>query len=230
MHPLDNPVWQSLNSRHLGFARMADGAARYPADVAPFLAVDSPEANHADALAALVEPGESVLIVGPAPVVDAGWQLELLEPIAQMVCEQRIASEAGAGFIELEAKHRDDLLALTALVYPYYFRPRTPDMGRYIGIYDGSRLAAMAGERMGFDGHQEISAVCTHPDYLGRGLAQRLVTELTNASLDAGKLPFLHVSNRNARAKALYQRLGYVQRIDINLWSLKRMPKDGDAP
>lgn len=230
MYPLDNPVWQSLHTRHRGFARVSDGVARYPADVAPFLAVDSPEANHADALAALVEPDESVLIVGPAPVVDAGWNLELLEPIAQMVCEQRIAPAPGAGFIELEARHRDDLLALTALVYPHYFRPRTPDMGRYIGIYDGLKLAAMAGERMGFDGHQEISAVCTHPDYLGRGLAQRLVTELTNASLDAGKLPFLHVSNRNVRAKALYQRLGYVQRIDINLWSLKRLPNNGDEP
>jgi ribosomal protein S18 acetylase RimI-like enzyme len=230
MHLLDNPVWQSLKRRHQHFAHAHDGVARYPADVAPFLAVDPARTDHLHSLAALVDPGESVLIVGPAPVVDAGWQLELLEPIAQMVCDHRIAPAPGAGFIELEAQHRTDLLELTALVYPHYFRPRTPDMGRYIGIYDGSRLAAMAGERMGFDGHQEISAVCTHPDYLGRGLAQRLVTELTNASHDAGKLPFLHVSNRNVRAKALYERLGYVQRIDINLWSLKRLPSDGDPP
>lgn len=232
MHPLDNPVWQSLQTRHRGFARVSGRVVRYPADVAPFLAVDPAITDHLHALAALVDPGESVLIVGPAPVLDAGWQLELLEPIAQMVCEQRIAPAPmpGAGFIELEAQRRADLLELTALVYPHYFRPRTPDMGRYIGIYDGSRLAAMAGERMGFDGHQEISAVCTHADYLGRGLAQRLVTELTNASLDAGKLPFLHVSNRNVRAKALYERLGYRQRIDINLWSLKRLPNDGSPP
>lgn len=230
MHPLDNPVWQSLQTRHRGFARVSGGVARYPRDVAPFLAVDPAQAGASDALAALVDRGESVLIVGPAPAVDAGWQLELLEPIAQMICEHRIAPAPGAGFIELEAQHRADLLELTALVYPHYFRPRTPDMGRYIGIYDGSRLAAMAGERMGFDGHQEISAVCTHADYLGRGLAQRLVTELTNASLDAGKLPFLHVSNRNVRAKALYERLGYRQRIDINLWSLKRLPNDGGPP
>lgn len=225
MHPLDNPVWQSLNTRHRAFARVQGGAARYSADVAPFLAVDSTDTDHADALATLVEPSESVLIVGPAPVQHSGWELELLEPIAQMVCDQRITPASGPDFIELADQHRADLMELTALVYPHYFRPRTPDMGRYIGIYDGSKLAAMAGERMGFDGYQEISAVCTHPDYLGRGLAQRLVTELTNASFNAGKIPFLHVSNRNTRAKALYLRLGYTLRININLWSLKRLPE-----
>lgn len=230
MHPLDNPVWQSLNTRHREFARMSGRVARYPADVAPFLAVDSAQAGQMDALAALVDPDESVLIVGPAPVVAAGWDLELLEPIAQMVCDRPIGLLAGPDFIELRDQHRADLLELTALVYPHYFRPRTPDMGRYIGIYEAGRLAAMAGERMGFDGYQEISAVCTHPDFLGRGLAQRLVTELTNASLEAGKVPFLHVSNRNIRAKALYERLGYVQRVDIDLWSLKRLPGPGDAP
>lgn len=229
MHPLDNPVWQSLDTRHREFALARRGVARYPAEVAPFLAVDPAAADHADALATLVQPGESVLIVGPAPKVDAAWQLELLEPIAQMVCDQAIEPADGPEIIELRHQHRPDLLELTALVYPHYFRPRTPDMGRYVGIYDGLKLAAMAGERMGFDGHQEISAVCTHPDYLGRGLAQRLVTELTNASLAAGKLAFLHVSNRNIRAKALYERLGYRQRIDIKLWSLKRLPDKGDA-
>jgi len=222
MHLLDDPVWQSLKMRHQHFAQGQGGVVRYPADVAPFLAVDAADADPAPALRALVEPGETVLIVGPAPRADTGWQLELLEPIAQMVSRQRISPVPGSGFIDLGQEHRADLLALTALVYPHYFRPRTPDMGRYIGIYDGTRLSAMAGERMGFDGYQEISAVCTHPDYLGRGLAQRLVTELTNASFDAGRIPFLHVSNRNTRAKALYERLGYIQRIDINLWSLKR--------
>lgn len=223
MHPLDNPVWHSLTKRHAHLARARGGTVRYLADVAPFLAVDPADENPAPALSALMDPGETVLIVGPAPQLDAGWQLDLLEPIAQMVCEQRIALAPGPGFIELAEQHRAELLALTALVYPHYFRPRTPDMGRYIGIYDRSRLSAMAGERMGFDGYQEISAVCTHPDYLGRGLAQQLVTELTNASLQVGRIPFLHVSNRNTRAKALYTRLGYVQRIDIDLWSLKRI-------
>jgi ribosomal protein S18 acetylase RimI-like enzyme len=223
MHPLDNPVWESLKTRHASLARVRGGAGRYPPEVAPFIAIDPAESNTADDLGELVEPGESVLIVGPAPEFASGWDVDSPVPIAQMVCQSRLAPVAGPPITELAASHLPDMLALTALVYPHYFRPRTPAMGRYLGIYDGPVLAAMAGERMGFNGYQEISAVCTHPDYTGRGYAQRLVAELSNSSFDAGRIPFLHVSNENARAKSLYERLGYVQRIDIALWAVKRL-------
>lgn len=38
-----------------------------------------------------------------------------------------------------------------------------------------NRFAAMTGERMKVDGFEEISAVCTHPDFTGRGCAAQLV-------------------------------------------------------
>ena len=110
-----------------------------------------------------------------------------------------------------------DLLDLTARVYPHYFRPRTIAMGRYFGIYDGDRLAAMAGERMHCEGHREISAVCTHTDFLGRGQARRLIALSTNRILGAGERPFLHFSHENTRAKALYERLGFAFRSDVPL-------------
>ena len=47
-------------------------------------------------------------------------------------------------------------------------------MGRFVGIRRGGRLVAMAGERMHLDGHTEVSGVCTHPDFRGRGLARQL--------------------------------------------------------
>ena len=222
MHPLDNPVWESLKSRHASFARMHGGAGRYPPEVAPFIAIDPAAPDAAGDFAMLVEPGESLLVVGPCPALPPSWSVRLLESIAQMVCGARMSPVEGPEITELSDPHRADILALTALVYPHYFRPRTPEMGRYIGIYDGRVLAAMAGERMGFESHQEISAVCTHPDYLGRGYARRLVAELGNASLDAGRVPFLHVSHANTRAKALYERLGYACRTDIPLWSVRR--------
>ena len=49
-------------------------------------------------------------------------------------------------------------------------------MGQYLGIFDGDRLVAMAGERMTLAGFVEVSAVCTHPDYRGRGYAKQLVS------------------------------------------------------
>mgnify|MGYP006350105477 FL=1 len=124
----------------------------------------------------------------------------------------------------LEARHREDVLALTARVYPHYFRRRTMELGRYFGIYVDGRLAAMIGERLGTDAHQEVSAICTHPDYLGRGYARRLTALLTNDILQQGRLPFLHVSYENLRAKQMYEQLGYRVRVDIPFWSLARPP------
>jgi ribosomal protein S18 acetylase RimI-like enzyme len=139
-----------------------------------------------------------------------------------MICEHPIAQGDGPEIIELTGERVRDMLALTALVYPHYFRSRTIAMGRYLGIYQHGALVAMAGERMGTHGCQEISAVCTHPDFTGRGHAQRLVAALNNAALDNGRSPFLHVSHENVRAKSLYERLGYVHRTDVSLRSVRR--------
>jgi ribosomal protein S18 acetylase RimI-like enzyme len=226
-NPLDNPVWVSLQSRHRALALAGAGAARYPADVAPFVAVDPADADAADAVRELVAAGESVLFVGPAPTLSASeWQVDGPVPIAQMTCEKDIVVGDAPDVVELTAEHVPDMLALTALVYPHYFRRRTIEMGRYLGVYHGDLLVAMAGERMGMAGHQEISAVCTHPEFTGRGHAQRLVARINNAALARGQRPFLHVSHENGRAKALYERLGYRHRTDVPLWSVRRLPVD----
>jgi ribosomal protein S18 acetylase RimI-like enzyme len=195
---------------------------RYPGDVAPFVAIDPTAPGTAEDLAGLIAAGESVCFVGPAPTLPSGWNVDGPVPIAQMICRARIARVDGPDIVELSLTQVPDMLALTALVYPHYFRPRTIAMGRYLGIYVGGALAAMAGERMGMDDHQEISAVCTHPDFTGRGYAQRLVAELNNDALKSGRIPFLHVSHQNTRAKALYERLGYVHRTDVPLLSVRR--------
>lgn len=221
--PLDNPVWSALTSAHAALAIRAGEAARYPSDVAPFVAVGSHDVQAEQQLVGLVAPGESVCLVGRAPPLSSAWRHESPVPISQMLCQRRLAVVDGPAVTTLDDSHREDMLALTARVYPFYFRRHTNLLGPYIGIYDGSVLAAMAGRRMAFAGHQELSAICTHPDYLGRGLAQRLVALLTNAILDEDLQPFLHVSHQNTRAKALYERMGYRHRADIPLWSLLRV-------
>lgn len=222
---LDNPFWSSLRTRHRGVARTAgDVAARYPADYAPFLGVPSAGLDADAALAALVGPGEAVYLLGVAPRVPAGWALEAFRPLAQMVAPVPLELPDGPDVVALDERHRPEVLALTALVYPHYFRERTMELGRYFGIFEGGRLAAMIGERLGDDAHQEMSAICTHPDFTGRGHARRLTAWLTNDTFARGRQPYLHVSHENARAKALYERMGYVLRRDIPFWSLRRPP------
>lgn len=221
-HPLDNPFWSSLYSRHRALALRADHVARYPPAFAPFLGVASADADVEDELGTLVEPGETLLLIGNVPAVPQEWNLERFQPLAQMLCEAPIPVADGPQIIELSRAHRDDVLGLTALVYPHYFRPRTMELGRYFGIYQDGRLAAMIGERLGTNTHTEMSAICTHPDFLGRGYARRLTAMLTNDTLRRGLTPFLHVSRENERAFRLYEQLGYRPRRDVEFAALHR--------
>lgn len=227
---LDNPIWASLQSTHRGLALRKGDAARYPAELAPFLGVADAETNAADAVASLVAIEETVYLVGVAPRLPEAWSLHAYPPLAQMICTAPIAVIDGPEIIELSDAHRADVLALTELVYPHYFRPRTMDLGRYFGIYQENRLAAIIGERMGTDGFQEMSAICTHPDFNGRGYARRLTAMLTNDTLERGRTPFLHVSHANHRAVHLYEQIGYRHRRDIGFWSLRQHAIGPKAP
>ena len=219
---LDNPFWCSLRTRHRGIALFADDVARYPADFAPFLGVSHAHARVDDALEALVAPGESVYLLGVLPSVPAGWQCEAFRPLAQMTCTRPLAVADGPRIVEMGPGQRLDALALTSLVYPHYFRERTMELGRYFGIYHGRQLAAMIGERLGTGDTREMSAICTHPAFTGRGYARRLTAMLGNDNLERGLTPFLHVSQENTRALKLYEDLGYRHRCDIGFWSLQR--------
>lgn len=220
MLALDNPVWHSLTTQHANLALTAGPAARYPATIAPFAAVDGDSNRCANQLTSLVADGEAVYLVGVAPEAPPGWVVEPKQPIVQMVCSQPPPVLPGPVAMPMTKAQSDDMLELTALVFPGFFRPRTLEMGAYLGIYDGTRLAAMAGERMRLDGYQEMSAVCTHPDYTGRGYAQYLLTVLCRQSFERGFTPFLHVYPDNARAIGVYHRIGFTDRTVLPLWLL----------
>ena len=222
-HLLDNPIWESLSSRHRSLALRQDDVARYPKQVAPFLGVASVGIDAAAALESLVPSGDTALLLGAVPHPPDGWELKHSAQLAQMLCAAPMQEVEGPAIIELSGPHHADVLALAALVYPHYFRPRTTDLGRYFGIYQDGRLAAMIGERMGMDDYTEISAVCTHPDCNGNGYARRLLAWLSNDNLGRGRTPFLHVSQQNQRAMQLYERSGYRTRREIGFWSLRRI-------
>ena len=232
---LDNPIWHALTTSQAKFALGGDRARRFPRQVAPFVAVPSESTSDAE-LAQLTEQGESVCLVGVAPRLSS-WKVEKQSAIlqmlcgqmlcGQMLCEQMICSsrsepDASAGISQLSEADLGAILGLTALVYPAYFRARTVELGDYFGIYQDGRLAAMAGERLHPNGYQEISAVCTHPDFQGRGYAGRLVAHLANRILERGETPFLHVDAGNTRATSVYERLGFKARRSIPLWVIRR--------
>jgi ribosomal protein S18 acetylase RimI-like enzyme len=219
---LDNPIWASLRSRHRDFAMGSHALLRYPAPVAPFLGIARAETGVDADLAQWLGSEETVYLLGFAPRLSAAWSCKAYPDLAQMICTDPIPELDGPDVLALSDAHRDDVLALTALVYPHYFRERTMDLGRYFGMYVDGRLAAIIGERMATDDYQEISAVCTHPDFLGRGYARRLLAMLSNDVLERGRIPFLHVSHENRRAKELYLQTGYRLRRDIGFWSLRR--------
>lgn len=220
---LANPVWSALAEDQASFAVRRGQVARFPPAIAPFVAVADTLAVAPADLLTLVAPDETVDFVAVAPPLDERWQLAPIELIAQMHAQDAVPVPDGPEIVLLDAKAAAGMLALTRLVYPGYFRPRTHELGDYYGIYANGQLVAMAGERMRFGPWQEISAVCTHPDFLGRGYAQRLVANLVNIILNRGQNPFLHVSLQNERAIRLYQHLGFVIRGEIELLLAKRL-------
>ena len=83
-----------------------------------------------------------------------------------------------------------------------------------VALPDGGRLVAMASERMHVAGLREISGVCTHPGYQGRGLARQLMAKLVHRQIGRGETPFLHVMRANDAAHQLYLRMGFADYLE----------------
>ena len=78
----------------------------------------------------------------------------------------------------------------------------------------------MVGERLKLGSHTEVSAVCTHPDFRGRGMAAQLSSLVVERILARGERPFLHAFADNHQAIRLYQSLGFARRCDMNVLAL----------
>jgi predicted GNAT family acetyltransferase len=214
---LDNPVWSALSTTHTSFAEGDDLAKRYPVDVAPFGATwdQSPESYHS--LARLLGPKGTVAIpLAIMPILPAGWSFVRKIDSAQMVWNTQTPLPVDHSFEELNISHVDEMLELVELTKPGPFLKRTPELGSYLGIRDAGQLVAMAGERLKPYGYTEISAVCTHPDFRGRGYASSLVSTLIQRITKRREIPFLHVRTENDAIR-VYEKLGFKTRAIINI-------------
>lgn len=221
---LDRPIWHSLTTRHAGFAIGEGAARRFDPRTSPFAAArdDAPE-SLAD-LAPLIPEGDSVFLMqaGETPP-PSGLAIAMVAPGVQMVLETLIAPRPADATIErLSDTDAPEMLALATLTQPGPFRDRTHRLGAFWGVREGGRLIAMAGERLRLEGFTEISAVCTHPDARGRGLAGALSHHVATGILARGETPFLHAWAGNTNAIRLYETLGFRLRRGVVVTELRR--------
>jgi GNAT superfamily N-acetyltransferase len=226
-HPLDNAVWHALGTHHRYLAETHGRARRYQKDVAIFGAVDRFDPESWSDLAALLGPSRAcALFRSEVPVtLPEGWAVRARGQGRQMsVDPERLAPVRPVEVRQLTTEDVPQMLELVALTNPGPFRPATITMGYYAGHFEGSRLVAMAGERLHLHGYTEISAVCTHPDARGRGLASALTHHVATGIVARGERPFLHVADTNDVARRVYEHLGFAERRLIVLAVVEAPP------
>jgi ribosomal protein S18 acetylase RimI-like enzyme len=214
MHPLDNVIWQALTSRQTQFAEACGQARRFVREVTSLSAFLAADCEGYASLAELVGPcGTVALFLDAAWESRYGWDYIGGAPLLQMVCDNADSeSHSELEILELDAKDSPEMVELAALTKPGPFGTRTHELGTYLGIRQEGKLVAMAGERLKVPGHTEVSAVCTHPEHTGKGYAQALMTKVMRRIRERSETPFLHVRADNARAIAIYEKLGFMKR------------------
>lgn len=228
MRDLDRPVWASLVTHHASISVGDDLARRFRDDVNLFASARDDSEEALRALAGLIVPGQPAYVLQAPPIaVPPGCTVTKHGVGVQMIATRGLADEAAreravGDILPLDDADAAEMLALATLTQPGPFLARTHTMGRFLGVRIDGRLAAMAGERMRFPGHTEVSGVCTHPDFRGRGLARRL-SAVVAARIEArGDLPFLHAWVDNRAAIALYESLGFAVRCRVEAKILER--------
>jgi ribosomal protein S18 acetylase RimI-like enzyme len=71
-------------------------------------------------------------------------------------------------------------------------------------------------------GFAELSGLCTHPDFQGRGLGTLLFRFVAGEISARGETVFLHAYATNTPAISLYRTLGFRLRSEMNLRIVRR--------
>lgn len=222
-HPLDNMIWNALAGpqAHLGVSN--GKARRFDPAISIFTAVERP-LETLDGVAEIIpEDGRAGLVTTGPLTLPADLEAVATGEVVQLTAERFLPiPTTGVVYRDLTASDVPAMIELVTMTRPGPFSPRTIEMGHYIGVFDRDRLIAMTGERLRLEGFGEVSAVCTHPDHQGRGIAKALVSVIGSEVVARGEVPFLQAYTSNAAAIATYTRLGFVPRRNLTFTTVKR--------
>lgn len=216
-HPLDRPVWGMLTGRQAHLAAVQGAAVRLDPGYGPFGAARDSGAEAQAALAAIAATGDVWLVETEAWPAPPGTQVLGTGALVQMVADRPAPLQPGdEDCVLLDGADAEQMTALALATKPGPWGDKTRLYGQFYGLKSEGRLMAMAGERMrpapGFD---EVSAVCTWPEFQGQGLAAKLIRRVMAEMTARGATPFLHSYAANAHAIRLYEKLGFRVRREM---------------
>ncbi len=223
-HVLDNPAWNALISgnKHLSYGN--EQVKYFDKEVSPFAGIKENSMDNFQILFELIPHNVPILFITPVEMEFPGqWKvLNCITGLQMIYDDLAEPADAELELLRLTDEHIPQMLALTKLTNPGPFAARTIDFGHYYGVFEGERLVAMAGQRLHIFEYAEVSAVCTHPDYTGKGYAKQLLLHQLGRIKTASGIPFLHVRYDNERAIKVYENLGFVTRKKIYFYVLKK--------
>lgn len=224
-HVLDNPIYNALISGNNNFAKGVKNVKYYIENIAAFAGLKDNSIADFELLHQ-ISNDKSVFVLFSIYLLEIPRQWELITnfDMYQMVFEEsEMPISKKENWVDLKEENVQEMKDLVALTKPGPFLDRTIEFGNYIGIFNNGKLASMAGHRFNPTPYQEISAVCTDPDYLGNGYASFLLQEQIKRILERNEMPFLHVRKDNDGAVKLYEKLGFKIRVNMNGYVIKKV-------
>jgi ribosomal protein S18 acetylase RimI-like enzyme len=222
---LDNPIYHALITNHLGFSKGDDHIKYYHREVTSFAGMKTyTQADFLKLYEQLPDNGVFIVFSPEVLTIPEPWKLMREIDMFQFIYEHNFApdQQLEIAFKDLNQEHVDEMIALVELTKPGPFLSKTIDLSNYTGVFENGRLAAMAGHRFHPDKYIEVSAVCVHPDFLGKGYAYTVIQEQIKRILEKSQTPFLHVRQDNVGAIKLYEKLGFNTRTKMQAYVLAK--------